>query len=474
MELEQELERKVIEHNFIATEILSLASRRFRKFPDWILEHEEVLILNLSFNQIPSIPNLSIYMFNLAVLNLSNNQIQQLPPDICNLITLKQLYISNNQLLILPSKIGKLVNLEKLEIIKNYLVKLPPSFGSLKSLKDLDLSHNRLVHLPASCTGLENLQTIILNFNKLKTLPRMISNISNLKTLKCSDNKIRTLPEDLFNLVNLEHLDISINRIWELSNNISELINLRTLDISRNHLSIIPSGINRLHQIYKIDISGNPLEHIPPQVIRLLNTRIQINNSIYGDNQNIHNHDVQQSVIKSIENIMNIPRRENCMSLETVINQVAACPILTSKTKEALLEYMDDKSVHTILNITFEELFLAVWNMYILLDENEMQSHERIINSLLDRLNQEMLDSECKCFTGRITRLINTLSGYTPLVNIEIADNEQIAIIIKKVQERLESMNGYTVNIHRELVSKELLERCYSPDTIKTWVNGIE
>ena len=43
--------------------------------------------------------------------------------------------------------------------------------------------------------------------------------------------------------------------------------------------------------------------------------------------------------------------------------------------------------------------------------------------------------TECKCFTGRISRLVNCLNGFTDLVNINIEDNQQIGniiVIIKK------------------------------------------
>ena len=45
-------------------------------------------------------------------------------------------------------------------------------------------------------------------------------------------------------------------------------------------------------------------------------------------------------------------------------------------------------------------------------------------------LNQEMTDSICKCFTGRLVRTINCLNGFSSLVNIHIKDSEQIANII--------------------------------------------
>ena len=49
------------------------------------------------------------------------------------------------------------------------------------------------------------------------------------------------------------------------------------------------------------------------------------------------------------------------------------------------------------------------------------------------RMNEEMLDSECKCFTGRISRLVNCLSGYSDKVVIQISENEEINNIISVI-----------------------------------------
>ena len=54
-------------------------------------------------------------------------------------------------------------------------------------------------------------------------------------------------------------------------------------------------------------------------------------------------------------------------------------------------------------------------------------------------LNQEMSDSLCKCFTGRITRLIDCLNGLDPLVEINLlSENEMINMVCKQVYELLE------------------------------------
>jgi DNA-binding transcriptional regulator YhcF (GntR family) len=85
-----------------------------------------------------------------------------------------------------------------------------------------------------------------------------------------------------------------------------------------------------------------------------------------------------------------------------------------------------------------------------------------------------MLDSVCKCFTGRISRLIDCLNGFDELVQINISDTEQIGQVISQIAINLESKNEYTVEKHKEYAIKELLERGYTKEVIKEWIQHIE
>lgn len=83
-----------------------------------------------------------------------------------------------------------------------------------------------------------------------------------------------------------------------------------------------------------------------------------------------------------------------------------------------------------------------------------------------------MKDAECKCFTGRITRVINCLNSFSNLINIEINDDSQIGNIILLVKNKLDS--DYTVKEHRNQVRIELEERGYDINTINEWLEYIE
>ena len=73
-----------------------------------------------------------------------------------------------------------------------------------------------------------------------------------------------------------------------------------------------------------------------------------------------------------------------------------------------------------------------------------------------------------------MNRIINCLNGFSPLVNINIKDGEQIGNIIILVKNKLELTGTYTVEKHKTEVEKELLERNYDADIIKTWFEYIE
>ena len=138
--------------------------------------------------------------------------------------------------------------------------------------------------------------------------------------------------------------------------------------------------------------------------------------------------------------------------------------ILTEKSKNLLIEYCENKNIHSYTQLTFEELLCNVWTLiHTLGTKDEIKSI----------LNTEINDSECKCFTGRISRLVNCLNGFTDLVNIHISDNQQIGNIIIIIKERLELENNYSIEKHKELVIQELKEREFKDEIINEWIQFI-
>jgi hypothetical protein len=189
------------------------------------------------------------------------------------------------------------------------------------------------------------------------------------------------------------------------------------------------------------------------------------NMNVFADEQNIHNVNIQLSVKNSINNITtrtDLPKFNH----DNLITIILDDEILLNK--EQLIEYCQDKSVHSLLFLTFSEILWFILQTIIKDFDNITQKEIKKV------LNQEIADAECKCFTGRINRAINCLNGFSPLVNIQISENEQIGNVIIIVKEKLELAGNYTIEAHKEGVMAELIERGYTKDTIDTWIKFIE
>jgi hypothetical protein len=150
---------------------------------------------------------------------------------------------------------------------------------------------------------------------------------------------------------------------------------------------------------------------------------------------------------------------------DNIMNEILNDNILTDKCKELLLEYSSNLDFHSVLLLNFKELLCHCW-----ITINNLETKDEIKKIL----NIEMLDSECKCFTGRITRLVNCLNGLSDLVKINISDNQQIGNIIIIIKEQLRNNSNYTIERHKELVKNELEERGYNETIINEWLDYIE
>jgi hypothetical protein len=264
------------------------------------------------------------------------------------------------------------------------------------------------------------------------------------------------LPSEIGQLINLQSFYCSYNRLISLPLEIGQLINLKMFKCFYNRLTSLPSGIGQLINLESFQYHNNEIEYIPPNVQRLFN-RMQNSQGIYNDTQSVHNHNIQECIRKSIGYVMS---QKPTLNDKQLIETITENKILSQTTKQLLFEYMECADIHSVIGITFSELLL---NAISLIFEHEHK------DEILNILNIEMQESNCKYFTGRMSRLVNSLNGFDPNVQIKIANNEQIGNVISQIKNTHED-----VNTIKKKVTERLTELDYDKETIDSWLEHIE
>lgn len=331
----------------------------------------------------------------------------------------------------------------------------PASISSLNSICILDLSNNLIRHIPDWLCKLSLLKDLYLYHNLINIIPDSISELISLRSLHLSNNHITTIPDSLTSLTNLTFLHLNDTNIASIPESISNLTNLHRFDIANNLLTIIPYYMANLRYLSYFDYRGNPINHIAPNVTRLFN-RTHTSGITYHDAQSVHKHSIQDSIRRSISNILPQPYNKN------ILHEIQNYTILTEKCKMLLSSFVNDASVHTELDVTFSEVLDAVWSR-IQINPNSQE--------IKKRLCEEMDESQGVCFTGRISRLINCLNGFDDMVIINIDQSEQIGTIISLVGNQIK--DEYKREKHIEIVQARLRELDYDEAIIQEWIGYI-
>lgn len=142
-----------------------------------IMEH-----IDLSFQKLVKFPFENYVRFDQIIdLNLSYNEIYDFSPEILSLHNLVVLKLDHNKIGHLPNDIYKLKNLEFFSISNNKLTSLPTTLKNLRSLKNLNIGKNYIKVLSYEVTNIESLETLYIYGNIFENFPVSFKNLQNLK-----------------------------------------------------------------------------------------------------------------------------------------------------------------------------------------------------------------------------------------------------------------------------------------------------
>ena len=233
--------------------------------------------LDISRNQLESLPDLSVFSPVLEQIDASFNQISELPklpPSISDL------RFSKNLIEKLPDNLDEYTNLTYIDFSCNklkYVGKLPFTIQSvilfdnqIEKIEDcetpdlhaLEISRNCLEQYPAF--RINEITELSLFSNHLREL-RADCFYEKIYKLDVSDNQLTHLPADLFKLATLVHLNVARNQIKSFPPNISSSP-LIYFCISENPIEQLPDLLPiPLEQLYMADCG---LNEIPDSIIR--------------------------------------------------------------------------------------------------------------------------------------------------------------------------------------------------------------
>lgn len=252
---------------------------------------------------------------NLVLLDLSHNELSNIPSEISNLASLTSLQLNSNQLISLPANFARLTELATLDIGRNHLINVSTELQAFLDGKDPDWADTQ-THFCTSVNEIPQIEceALVAFYNStdgpnwftsdsyakgwLKTTtpcswfgitcdaghvthimldavnPIMVPMNRSVRPNPAGDSIRRgrlrgDVPEEIGNLPNLISLRLSTNQLSSIPPEIGNLINLAELDISHNQLSSIPSEIGNLANLTSLQISFNLLRGLPESFIKL-------------------------------------------------------------------------------------------------------------------------------------------------------------------------------------------------------------
>ena len=303
------------------------------------------------------------------------------------------------------------------------------------------------------------------------------------KTLECiriTKCRIHDVPDTLEHFIHLEELDLSYNDI-----------SLFITTLPPNIVSVILEGNNIKYVQYNepdslrsVDLGwytetqkqSNILPTAPPLDDLIIIP--QQTTTTAEDRQNVHDSSIQKSIRESCGVIMNY-RRDVLYDDNFIISILREAKkrrkwylfMFSTSLENDIIFYHKRNSMHGSLNVTFNHLLFRIW---LIINDKNKDLRKEIVQVLFD----EIKTAHNLCYTGLMSRMINSLVGFHEGLEVSISLEQEItnrsaAILNKNTKKYDENSNEFEENYRKEM--KELLDS-YNLTELqrKYWVDIVE
>jgi hypothetical protein len=291
-------------------------------------------------------------------------------------------------------------------------------------LISVTLSNNKIMELPKLPDHLESLGATNCGLVKLPELP------ATLKKLSVKDNDIKTFPDSFILCTNLQELK------YENNNN---------LYLSREQLDFIEQTFERLRvrQNDAIQLQGRANNGMRN------NVGINITPTVYNYGQNVHNNKIHDGIEKSIQTLIqtcNITiedytfmSKEWKSMIQKFIKRLSKLNINDDFIEDIKEMIKIHPGTHSQIKLSFSDLFI-LWLYKI------DQFKDDIFKEIVIILQNDIQEMNTVCLTGKIGRLINSLSGFSDEVEIGITVNQQLTAKQHTYNKKLENVKQLNEN----------------------------
>jgi len=186
-------------------------SENLKEFPKEIYELSETLeILDLSHNELSTLPSDLHRLKNLRIAFFSNNLFTYIPDVFKSCTKLYMLGFKANKIEIFAEDILPL-SISWLILTDNAIKKLPSSIGKLKKLQKCALAGNKISSLPSEMQNCKNVELLRLSANDLQEIPSWLLTLPRLAWLAFSGNPCSCKQE--FSLPELPYADLEVEEL---------------------------------------------------------------------------------------------------------------------------------------------------------------------------------------------------------------------------------------------------------------------
>ncbi|CAG0920958.1 unnamed protein product [Notodromas monacha] len=270
--------------SLLALETLDVSKNCLAELPENIKGCKQLRVLNASLNPLCSLPDSVTQIASLEELYLNDTLLEYLPCEVGRMSRLRVLEVRDNHLAVLPKSLGRLPVLFRLDLGQNDFTEFPDVIGEMKNIRELWCDSNRLRKIPSVCQSkfsflavignCSHLQLFDVSENNLEELCWELSQCSALETLTLSRNDLESLPEIFGPMKNLKSLKLDENLLRSISSSVGGASGIEELHLAHNKLTSLPSSVGLLRKLHTLFLDDNQLQDLPFELGSCMNLRV--------------------------------------------------------------------------------------------------------------------------------------------------------------------------------------------------------